>query len=75
MPESALSPRSAQARHAAAVRWGKENQAETARDLAAAKLEDYVRRTIASAPPLTVEQRTRIAALINSPRRNGGAGR
>lgn len=34
------------------------------RDLAAAKLAEYVRKTVAEAPPLTDEQRERIAALL-----------
>lgn len=34
------------------------------RDLKAARLEDYVARVIASAPPLTGEQRDRIAVLL-----------
>lgn len=34
------------------------------RDLAAAKLEDYIERTVASAPPLTDEQLERIAPLL-----------
>lgn len=37
---------------------------ETRRDLAAAKLEDYVARVVEAAPPLTDEQRQRIAALL-----------
>jgi hypothetical protein len=34
------------------------------RDLKAARLEDYVASVVASAPPLTPEQRDRIAALL-----------
>lgn len=34
------------------------------RDLAAQKLEDHVRAIVAQAPPLTDEQRTRIARLL-----------
>lgn len=34
------------------------------RDLAAARLEDYVERTVAAAPPLTDEQRDRIARIL-----------
>lgn len=37
---------------------------EARRDFAAARLEDYVRETVASAPPLTQEQRARIASLL-----------
>lgn len=34
------------------------------RDLAAAKLEDYIERVVASAPPLTADQRDRLALLL-----------
>ena len=33
-------------------------------NLRAARLEDYIRRTVDQAPPLTAEQRERIAALL-----------
>jgi len=39
---------------------------ELRRDYAAAKLEDYVRRTVNAAPPLTQDQQSRIAALLRS---------
>lgn len=42
------------------------------RDLAAAKLEDYVQRTVADAPPLTDDQLKRITAMLR-PIRAGGA--
>lgn len=56
--------RQALARHAAAVRWDNPNQTETARDLATARIADYVAQVVASAPPLTQEQRDRIAMLL-----------
>lgn len=62
MPSS--EKRSALARHAAAVRWDKPNQSETARDLATARIVEYVAQVVSSAPPLTQEQRDRIAALL-----------
>jgi hypothetical protein len=34
------------------------------RDLASAKLEQYIQRVISEAPPLTPEQRDRIASLL-----------
>ena len=34
------------------------------RDLAAAKLQDYITRTVDAAPELTAEQRTRLAAIL-----------
>ena len=39
-------------------------EAEARRDHAAAVLEQYVQRVVASAPPLTTSQRTRLAALL-----------
>lgn len=41
-----------------------EQIANARRDLAAEKLAQYVARTVADAPPLTAEQRDRIAALL-----------
>jgi hypothetical protein len=38
------------------------------RDYAAAKLADYIKRTVDAAPPLSPEQRERLAALL----RGGG---
>jgi hypothetical protein len=43
-----------------------EKIASARRDLAAAKIADYIERTVASAPPLTDDQRNRIAALLNA---------
>ncbi|HLV03942.1 MAG TPA: hypothetical protein VKY79_05105 [Actinomycetaceae bacterium] len=37
---------------------------EARRDLAAAKLADYVAKVVAEAPPLTMEQRHRISQLL-----------
>ena len=38
---------------------------EARRDLNAARLEDYIRRTVDAAPPLSPTQRSRLAALLN----------
>ncbi len=43
---------------------------EARRDLRAARLEEYIARTVAAAPPLTDEQRSRLALLL----RTTGAG-
>lgn len=37
---------------------------EARRDLAAARLEEYIAETVATAPPLSPEQRDRIALLL-----------
>ena len=74
MPENGnLSVRSAQARHAAAVRWRKPNQAETARDLAYVRLDEYIRQIVESAPPLTSDQRAKLALLLHGSLPNRGA--
>jgi hypothetical protein len=56
--------RSALGRHAASVRWQRDDQIETARDLAAARIEEYVERVVSTAPPLTDEQAARIVRLL-----------
>lgn len=40
---------------------------DAARDLAAERLVEHVRRVVDQAPPLTTEQRDRIAALLRAP--------
>lgn len=53
------------ARIASAVALGDSEAAtEARRDYYAAKLADYVQRTVAAAPPLTDEQLDRIAVLL-----------
>lgn len=65
MPSSESNPvRVAQGRHGAAVRWHKANQTDTARDLAAARVEEAIDRILNDAPPLTPAQRDRLAALL-----------
>jgi hypothetical protein len=55
--------------HAARSRWNKPTEG-TARDLAAARAEDYIRKLVDAAPPLTDTQRSRLAVLLLS---GGGA--
>ena len=60
------------ARHAALSRHRSADDPEVleaARDLRAARLEDYVAKVVALAPPLSDEQRARIARLLQG---NGG---
>ena len=44
--------------------YPKQDHSHLRRDLAAAKLEDYVSRVVAEAPPLTPEQLDRISVLL-----------
>jgi hypothetical protein len=44
----------------------------SARDLRAARLEDFIRKTVAAAPPLTPEQRDRLALLLRGAAAIGG---
>lgn len=46
---------------------------EARRDLKAAKLEDYIRRVVAEAPPLTDQQRELLAGLLRPVPRHQGA--
>ena len=63
MPAKNKVVRVAAARAGAEKRWNPD-ETSAARDLAAARIEDYVQRLVAEAPPLTPEQRTRIASLV-----------
>lgn len=51
------------ARNAANKRWGRKDD-DTARQLAEARITDYVSKVVASAPPLTDSQVHRISALL-----------
>ncbi|MDQ1206616.1 hypothetical protein [Microbacterium sp. SORGH_AS_0862] len=56
---------SARGRLGHAVKIGDEERIATAaRDLAAAKLESYIQKTVAAAPPLTAQQHERLIALL-----------
>lgn len=43
------------------------------RNLRAARLEDYIQRAVDSAPPLTLEQKQRLAALLSGGGLHGAA--
>jgi hypothetical protein len=79
MPASTTSPRRRQVRaqKAALTRWGyKPTDPEVVdadRNLAESRIEDYVRKILAEAPPLRSEQRTRLAELLKPVRRRGNA--
>lgn len=71
-----MHPNVAKARSLKAVAHRRGDQAailEAGRELAAAKLEVYIQRTIESAPPLTPEQRDRLAGLLR-PASSAGSG-
>ncbi|MBB5785982.1 hypothetical protein [Jiangella mangrovi] len=67
---------SARARHNALVRHRAPDDPEVVaarRELRAAALEDHIRKVVDQAPPLTTEQRDRLAQLLRpSVARNGG---
>lgn len=60
-----MSARTIQAKLAAEVRYRpEEDHSDLRRDHAAAKLADYITKVVHSAPPLTAEQRDRLAVLL-----------
>jgi hypothetical protein len=64
-----INPRVARASLAAHKRWHGADAPETTdarRDLAAAKLAAYIRKTVAAAPPLTHEQADELALLFRT---------
>ena len=67
MSKTSTSPvMAASAAHARAVRLGMaaEDVAAARAALAAAKIEEFIRRELEKAPPLTEDQRARLARLI-----------
>ncbi len=66
MPSKDPEKRSQSARIAAATRWGNKSTQikDIQRDLAAERLESYIARVVAEAPPLSPEQLDRIAVLL-----------
>lgn len=59
--------RSLQGKSAAARRWDLPNKDDLAREYAVARLADYIKRTVDAAPPLSTEQRDRLALLLRGP--------
>lgn len=64
MPATPSPVRSLQGQSAAALRWDLPNKDDLARDYAAARLAQYIQRVVDAAPPLTAEQRDRLAVLL-----------
>lgn len=73
MPDP-VSWRAQRGRHNALKRYRSDSDPEVQtanRDLRAARLEHFIKRTVDAAPPLTPEQRDRLALLLRAP--SGGA--
>lgn len=64
MPSLDAERRTLQGRLANARRWNTPNADELARELAAVRIAAYVREVVDRAPPLTREQRDKIALLL-----------
>jgi hypothetical protein len=67
VPSTGISPAVAKTRSriAVATRRGVSSEIlDAKREHAAARLEEYIKRTVDGAPPLTDEQRTRLALLL-----------
>jgi hypothetical protein len=62
VPET--STKQLQAKAAAAKRWNRPDRDELSREYAAQRITDCIRKVLADAPPLTDEQRDRIAAIL-----------
>jgi len=73
MPASSPTIRNSTARAGAAVRWGKANADDARRELATERISEYVQKVLANAPPLTNEQRERLALLLHDATPNRGA--
>lgn len=58
-----------QAQSAAGRRWNRPDRDDVAREYTAARLADYIKRVVDAAPPLTADQRDRLALLL----RGGGS--
>ena len=48
----------------AAARWGNDDVVQAKRELAEARIAEFVRKIVDKAPPLAPEQRARISALL-----------
>lgn len=66
---TSVKSRKLQGEYAAAKRWNHPNKDDIGREYAEQRIAEYVARVLADAPPLTDEQRDRIAAIL----RAGGA--
>ncbi|GAB3349982.1 hypothetical protein [Modestobacter lapidis] len=73
MPASSPTLRNSTARAGAAVRWGKANADDARRELAAERITEYVQKVLATAPPLTNEQREKLALLLHGSTPDRGA--
>jgi hypothetical protein len=60
--------RELQAKNAAAKRWDKSDRDDIAREYATQRITDYIEKVLGEAPPLTDEQRTKLAELLKPAR-------
>jgi hypothetical protein len=74
LPASSPSLRRSTARAGAAARWHKPDIEDARRELAAERISSFVQRVLADAPPLSDEQRDRLALLLCGPSTPGGVG-
>lgn len=65
MPAHDPERRRLQSRAAAAIRHDLPDAPDLRRDLAARRLEDYIRAVVEAAPPLSDEQVRRLSVLLN----------
>jgi hypothetical protein len=72
LPAHSPSLRRCTARAGAAVRWARPDADQARRELAAERISAYIQRVLADAPPLTPEQRQRLAVLLAGGRRSSG---
>jgi hypothetical protein len=74
LPASSPSLHGSTARAGADARWRKPDAEAARRELAAERISSFVQRVLADAPPLSDEQRDRLALLLCGPSTPGGAG-
>jgi hypothetical protein len=73
LPAHSPSLRRCTARAGAAVRWARPDADQARRELAAERISAYIQRILADAPPLTAQQRQRLALLLRpAPSASGG---
>jgi hypothetical protein len=75
LPAHSPSLRRSTTRAGGAVRWARPDADQARRELAAERISSYIERVLADAPPLTPEQRDRLAVLLAGGRQFPGEAR